>query len=148
MSTAIQSGSTFDIKAFLKSLTQRPGVYQMLDARSKIIYIGKAKNLKKRVSSYFGKKNVASKQQVMVSHVHSIDVTITHTESEALLLESQMIKRYRPGTTSACVTTRATLISMSPPTRIFHGSVSTVGRRARRGVISAPIPVLVQYGKA
>ena len=96
MSAASQSGSTFDVKAFLRSLTQRPGVYQMLDARSKIIYIGKAKNLKKRVSSYFGKKNVASKQQVMVSHVHSIDVTVTHTESEALLLESQMIKRHRP----------------------------------------------------
>ncbi|MCS5565688.1 MAG: excinuclease ABC subunit UvrC, partial [Methylococcales bacterium] len=96
MSAASQSGSTFDVKAFLRSLTQRPGVYQMLDARSKIIYIGKAKNLKKRVSSYFGKKNVASKQQVMVSHVHSIEVTVTHTESEALLLESQMIKRHRP----------------------------------------------------
>ena len=96
MSAASQSGSTFDVKAFLRSLTQRPGVYQMQDARSKIIYIGKAKNLKKRVSSYFGKKNVASKQQVMVSHVHSIDVTVTHTESEALLLESQMIKRHRP----------------------------------------------------
>ena len=96
MSAASQSGSTFDIKAFLRSLTQRPGVYQMLDARSKIIYIGKAKNLKKRVSSYFGKKNVVSKQQMIVSHVHSIDVTVTHTESEALLLESQMIKRYRP----------------------------------------------------
>ncbi|MGH8549146.1 MAG: excinuclease ABC subunit UvrC [Methylococcales bacterium] len=86
----------FDIKGFLRTLTQRPGVYRMLDARSEIIYIGKAKNLKKRVGSYFGTKDVSPKQQVMVAHIRSVEVTVTHTEGEALLLESQLIKRHKP----------------------------------------------------
>ena len=88
--------SAFDIKVFVKTLTRRPGVYRMLDARSEIIYIGKAKDLKKRVGSYFGNKDVSPKQQVMVAHIRSVEVTVTHTEGEALLLESQLIKRHRP----------------------------------------------------
>lgn len=96
MSTESQSAQAFDIKRFLSTLTQLPGVYRMLNEQSEIIYIGKAKNLKKRVSSYFGKKGVAPKQRAMVSHIHSIEVTVTHTEGEALLLESQLIKRFRP----------------------------------------------------
>ena len=91
-----EPAETFDIQGFLSTLTQRPGVYRMLDAKSVIIYIGKAKNLKKRVSSYFGSKDVSPKQQVMVAHIHSVEVTMTNTEGEALLLESQLIKRHRP----------------------------------------------------
>ncbi len=68
----------------------------MLDANSKIIYVGKAKNLKKRVSGYFGTKDVSPKQQVMVAHARSVEVTVTNTEGEALLLESQLIKRHKP----------------------------------------------------
>lgn len=68
----------------------------MLDKRSEIIYIGKAKNLKKRVCSYFGTQGVSPKQQVMVAHIRFIEVTVTHTEGEALLLESQLIKRHKP----------------------------------------------------
>ncbi len=87
---------SFDIEAFLETLTQMPGVYRMLDEKSEVIYVGKAKNLKKRVSSYFSNKDAAPKQQAMVARIRSIDVTVTHTEGEALLLESQLIKRYRP----------------------------------------------------
>ena len=65
----------FDIKGFLSTLTQLPGVYRMLDERSETIYIGKAKNLRKRVSSYFGTKGVTPKQQVMITHLRSIEVT-------------------------------------------------------------------------
>lgn len=86
----------FDIKAFLKNLTQRPGVYRMLDAGGEILYIGKAKNLKNRVSSYFRSHAASPKQQAMVAKVASIEVTVTHTEGEALLLESQLIKRHKP----------------------------------------------------
>jgi excinuclease ABC subunit C len=86
----------FDIPAFLETLTQRPGVYRMLDERGEVIYVGKAKNLKKRVSSYFSGKDCSPKQQAMVGRIHSMDVRITHTEGEALLLESQLIKRYKP----------------------------------------------------
>jgi excinuclease ABC subunit C len=86
----------FDIAAFLDALTQRPGVYRMLDDKGEVIYVGKAKNLKKRVSSYFSTRDCSPKQRVMVARIHAIDVRVTHTESEALLLESQLIKRFKP----------------------------------------------------
>ena len=86
----------FDAKAFLKTLTKRPGIYKMQSADGEVLYIGKAKNLKNRVSNYFNKQNRSPKQQVMVSRIVAIDITVTHTEGEALLLESQQIKRYKP----------------------------------------------------
>lgn len=86
----------FDLKGFLESLTQRPGVYRMIDCKGDVIYVGKAKNLKKRVSSYFQGKEVSPKQSAMVSRIHSLDVRITHSEAEALLLECQLIKKFRP----------------------------------------------------
>ncbi|MBS1212650.1 MAG: excinuclease subunit [Proteobacteria bacterium] len=90
------SGDGFDVKAFLTTLTQRPGVYKMLDDAGEVIYVGKAKNLKKRVSSYFIAREAAPKQQAMVARVAAIEVTVTHTEGEALLLESQLVKRLQP----------------------------------------------------
>lgn len=68
----------------------------MLNDKGEIIYIGKAKNLKNRVSSYFRNQNASPKQQAMVAKVAGIEVTVTHTEGEALLLESQLIKRHKP----------------------------------------------------
>ncbi|MFK5947380.1 MAG: excinuclease ABC subunit UvrC [Methylococcales bacterium] len=88
--------STFDIKDFLKNLTKRPGIYKMLNEKGLIIYIGKAKNLKNRVSSYFRSKTCSVKQQAMVAKITSIEIVITNTEGEALLLESQQIKRHKP----------------------------------------------------
>ncbi len=88
--------SDFDIKNFLKNLTKRPGIYKMLNEKGEIIYIGKAKNLKNRVSSYFRGSAASPKQQAMVVKITAIEVTVTHTEGEALLLESQQIKRYKP----------------------------------------------------
>ena len=95
-SNDVESGQNFDIKSFLKGLTRRPGIYKMLNSQGDIIYIGKAKNLKNRVSSYFRAKSTSPKQLAMVSKVLSVEVVITHTEGEALLLESQLIKRYKP----------------------------------------------------
>jgi len=86
----------FDLKEFLKNLTKRPGIYKMLNIKGEIIYIGKAKNLKNRVSSYFRISTASPKQQTMVAKITVIEVTVTHTEGEALLLESQQIKRYKP----------------------------------------------------
>ena len=88
--------SQFDAKAFLKTLTQQPGVYRMLDSQSKVLYIGKAKNLKKRVSTYFGSKKISPRIQSMMQLVNGIEVTITNTEAEALLLENNLIKKHRP----------------------------------------------------
>ncbi|HEY9018300.1 excinuclease ABC subunit UvrC [Thiomicrospira sp.] len=86
----------FDLKAFLANLTERPGVYQMLNAQGVVIYVGKAKNLKRRVSSYFVKNQQAIKTQAMVEQVARIEVTVTDTESEALILENTLIKRLTP----------------------------------------------------
>lgn len=91
-----QVDTQFDIDAFLKNLTERPGVYMMKDAEDQIIYVGKAKNLKRRVSSYFKKRHDAIKTEAMVAQIASIEVTVTDTESEALILENTLIKRHKP----------------------------------------------------
>jgi excinuclease ABC subunit C len=87
---------SFDYKAFLKTLTTRPGVYRMLDAEGTVIYVGKAKNLKRRVSSYFSRHDSSPKTRSMVSRIHSIEIAVTNTENEALLLENNLIKALRP----------------------------------------------------
>lgn len=86
----------FNSKEFLARLTTRPGVYQMLDEQGELLYIGKAKNLKNRVSSYFRKTGLTVKTQALVAKIANIDITITHGETEALLLEQNLIKQYRP----------------------------------------------------
>jgi len=88
--------STFDSASFLKTVTSKPGVYRMIDDQEKVIYVGKAKNLKNRLSSYFRQTGLSPKTQVMISKIANIDITITHTEGEALLLESNLIKELRP----------------------------------------------------
>ncbi|MDD5276356.1 MAG: excinuclease ABC subunit UvrC [Methylovulum sp.] len=86
----------FDSAAFLQTLTTRPGIYKMFNSQGDIIYVGKAKNLKNRVSSYYKSQAASPKQQVMMTKVVRIEVTVTHTEGEALLLECQQIKRHKP----------------------------------------------------
>ena len=90
------SKPAFDAEHFLQELTSKPGVYQMQDAAGIVIYVGKAKNLKKRVSSYFRKTGQTPKTQVMVSQIANIEILVTHTESEALLLENNLIKNLKP----------------------------------------------------
>jgi len=87
---------TFDHKNFLKHASTRPGVYRMLDANDKLLYVGKAKNLKKRIGSYFRASGLDSKTLLLVSQIQSIDITITNTETEALILEQTLIKEKRP----------------------------------------------------
>jgi len=86
----------FDSASFLKGLTSRPGVYRMIDNSEQVIYIGKAKNLKKRVSSYFRQSGQMSKTRVMVAQIANIEITVTHTENEALILENNLIKEFMP----------------------------------------------------
>ena len=85
----------FDAKAFLKTLTHQPGVYRMLNEESTILYVGKAKNLKKRVATYFNQGKISPRIQSMMKQVASVEVTITNTEAEALLLENNLIKEHR-----------------------------------------------------
>ena len=86
----------FDVDSFLRGLTGRPGVYRMLGADDEVLYVGKAKNLRKRVSTYFRKSGLGIKTAALMSQVERVEVTVTHTEAEALLLENNLIKELRP----------------------------------------------------
>ncbi len=86
----------FDSKTFLKSVPHKPGVYRMISADGKILYVGKAKDLKNRVSSYFRKNLVNSRIYSMVKQIQDVQLTLTSTEAEALLLESNLIKKHHP----------------------------------------------------
>jgi excinuclease ABC subunit C len=86
----------FDAKVFVDSLPGRPGVYRMLDADGQILYAGKARNLKSRVSSYFQPSNVQPKVHALIAKTANMEVTITNSDTEALLLEYNLIKKHRP----------------------------------------------------
>jgi excinuclease ABC subunit C len=88
--------TAFDHRRFLKTLTTRPGVYRMRDNDGNVLYVGKAGDLRKRVSSYFRSSGRSVKTQALMAQVAEIQITVTHTEAEALLLESNLIKQLRP----------------------------------------------------
>ena len=88
--------SGFDPRSFVATLPARPGVYRMLDAEGRIIYVGKAGSLKARVGSYFRADQLQPKVQALVRLIAGIEVTVTNSETEALLLEHNLIKQHRP----------------------------------------------------
>jgi excinuclease ABC subunit C len=90
------SADLFDHSRFLSNTTQQPGIYQMFGADGAILYVGKAKNLKARLSSYFRKTGLTPKTQALVSRIARVEVTVTASETEALILEQNLIKSNRP----------------------------------------------------
>ncbi len=88
--------SAFDAKSFVGSLPARPGVYRMLDEKGEILYVGKARSLRSRVASYFQPGNVQPKVQALIAKTVAMEVTITNSDTEALLLELNLIKKHRP----------------------------------------------------
>lgn len=87
---------TFDARSFLQQLTTQPGVYRMYGAADELLYVGKARNLKKRVAQYFLRASGSPRIEAMVGQIRRIEVTVTHTEDEALVLEANLIKQYAP----------------------------------------------------
>jgi len=85
-----------NIDTFLNHLSHHPGVYQMLGENGEVLYVGKAKDLKKRVTSYFSGLTKNLKTQSLVKQIKDIEVIVTRSENEAVLLECNLIKRYRP----------------------------------------------------
>ncbi|SFT91847.1 excinuclease ABC subunit UvrC [Pseudomonas marincola] len=88
--------NVFDASAFLATCSGRPGVYRMFDVDAKLLYVGKAKNLKKRLASYFRPTGLAPKTAALVAKIAQVETTITANETEALLLEQTLIKQWRP----------------------------------------------------
>ncbi|MBJ7536654.1 excinuclease ABC subunit UvrC [Marinomonas transparens] len=90
------SHRAFDPKHFVSNLTTRPGVYRMYGSKGELLYVGKAKNLKNRVASYFRATGLTTKTMALVSRIDAIEIAVTKSETEALLLEQTLIKQHRP----------------------------------------------------
>ena len=88
--------SGFDAREFLRHLTSHPGVYRMMATDGEVLYVGKARNLKNRVTSYFRTTGLSPKTHALMSQVVNVEVTVTHTENEALILENTLIKSLQP----------------------------------------------------
>lgn len=95
LSETLQQGVEI-LRNFVKILPSKPGIYRMLSQKQEVLYIGKAKNLKKRVVSYCNIQKLPNRLQRMVAELHSVEIVITHTEIEALLLESNLVKKLQP----------------------------------------------------
>jgi excinuclease ABC subunit C len=83
-------------KALIMSLPPKPGIYRMLGAKGEVLYVGKARNLRKRVQSYFRANGLAARVMLLMQQAQNIEITVTHTETEALLLEINLIKTLHP----------------------------------------------------
>ena len=96
MNTEPEAKTNEYLKGIVANLPEKPGIYQYLNTEGTIIYVGKAKNLKKRVYSYFSKEHEPGKTRVLVSKIADIRYIVVNTEEDALLLENNLIKKYKP----------------------------------------------------
>lgn len=110
MNTEPESRANEYLKGIVANLPEKPGIYQYLNTEGTIIYVGKAKNLKKRVYSYFSKEHEPGKTRVLVSKIADIRYIVVNTEEDALLLENNLIKKYKPRYNVLLRMTRHTLL--------------------------------------
>jgi len=136
----MDSAEKFDHQAFLATVSTRPGVYRMIDKNGKVIYVGKAKSLKKRLGSYFRKTGLSTRILTLVNNIDQIEVINTRTESEALLLENDLIKNLNPrynilfrddkSYPYICLTNHE-----FPRLRVYRGKTNS-----RKGIFFGPFP--------
>ena len=91
-----EAAAAFDPRPLLRHLTHRPGTYEMINKKGSVIYVGKARDLRRRVGSYFSGRAKDAKTMALIKLVTDIQVTITRTETEALILENNLIKEHKP----------------------------------------------------
>ena len=130
----------FDPEALLRGLTHRPGVYRMLDARGEVIYVGKARNLRRRVGSYFQGRAQDAKTMALVRAVADVEVTVTRTETEALMLEYNLIKRHRPRFNVVLRDDKSYPYIHVDPSEEFPRLSFYRGPRTKRGKLYGPYP--------
>lgn len=124
----------------MKTLKPRPGVYRMLDTRGDVLYVGKARSLKARVANYTQVKGLSNRLQRMVSQCRAMEIVVTNSEAEALLLEAQLIKRYRPPFNVLLRDDKSFPSSCCAPTTPSRGSRSIAAHGGRRAITTAPSP--------
>ena len=130
----------FDPRAFLATLSNRPGVYRMLDQSGDVLYVGKARNLKKRVGSYFRASGLTGKTMAMIAKVSAIDITITASETEALLLEQSLIKTHRPAYNIQLRDDKSYPYILLTDYDTYPRLAFYRGSRRRRGTLFGPFP--------
>ncbi|MBL4820964.1 MAG: excinuclease ABC subunit UvrC [Gammaproteobacteria bacterium] len=135
-----RSASQFDHKAFLATLSSRPGVYRMLDENGQVLYVGKAKNLKNRVGSYFRASGLTEKTIAMITKVADIDVTITSNETEALLLEQSLIKSHKPAYNIQLRDDKSYPYILLTENKDYPRLAFYRGSRKRKGTLFGPYP--------
>lgn len=132
--------SVFDAKAECRNLTTRSGVYRMFGAEGELLYVGKAKNLRNRVSSYFRSRGLTNKTVALVSRIQRFEVMVTHSETEALLLEQTLIKRHRPPYNVMLVDDKGYPYIMISSGDQFPGLYFQRGKRRRDAQYFGPFP--------
>lgn len=142
------SNKIFDSKAFLERCTRKPGVYRFINDKEQILYVGKARNLHDRLSSYFVAQVASRKTEAMLTHVANVEVTVTHDETEALLLEQALIKTHKPPYNILLRDDKSYPYILIDQTHAFPRASFHRGQRNKKGLYFGPYPSVASVREA